>query len=245
MRGRVPSLPWRGPKAGHRALVTVGTGAHTTFLDITAASRQAYAERHGYTLIERRTPRLRRLPASWEKVHLLRHVLRHHELVFWIDADAVIVDPSHDIADDLGDAALGLVDHRFGDSIVPNTGVMAVRSTRWSRSFFDEVWRLRHRFAEHKWWDNAATLHLLGYSTDEPVRRVAPSAHDAHLASLPERWNAIPQLGGTAPAVVHFPGCPNRYRLDVLRRLAADPSTADEVLAAGPPPPDPDQGSGE
>ena len=47
---------------------------------------------------------------------MLREAIESYELVFWIDADAVIVDAGRDVADDLeAGNELGLVRHRRGE----------------------------------------------------------------------------------------------------------------------------------
>src|SRR3954464_6785441 len=97
------------------------------------------------------SPRRRRLPAArrrgrapgpppaWGKVALLRELLESHELVLWIDADAVVVDGRDDIADELEpDRFIALVRHRPGEEFPPNPGGMLARPP--ARALLERIW---------------------------------------------------------------------------------------------------------
>ena len=95
-----------------KALCSIGSGPHEALLEISRPTFAAYAERHGYELITSTEADPRRPPA-WAKVPMLREALAAYDLVLWIDADAVIVDGTRDIADELApDRFLGLVPPR-------------------------------------------------------------------------------------------------------------------------------------
>ena len=83
-----------------KALCSIGSGPHEPLLEISRPTFAAYAERHGYELITSTEADPRRPPA-WAKVPMLREALAAYDLVLWIDADAVIVDGTRDIADEL------------------------------------------------------------------------------------------------------------------------------------------------
>ena len=98
-------------------------------------------------------------------------LLERYEWVFWIDADALIVEFSRDIVDELPESAfLGLVEHAYDGHRFPNTGVMIVRSSPVAREFWSEVWA-RTEYVDHPWWENAAVLSLLGYRVATWPRR--------------------------------------------------------------------------
>ena len=127
---------------------------------------------------------------------MLREALASHDLVLWIDADAVIVDSSRDIADELApDRFLGLVRH--GD--VPNTGVMLLRSGDLARDLLDRTWSAT-RLIDHPWWENAALLDALGYDL--------PGALEPGLRGRGRGWRAprrprAAPLRSRAPVAVH------------------------------------------
>ena len=160
-------------------------------------------------------------PAAWDKVVVLHSLVAQHDLVVWIDTDALVLDGAPDIAGELThDRFLHLVEHRTGRGRVPNTGVLAFRGGDRSQRFLERVWAQR-RFVHDRWWENAAVNHLLGYRHLRGVRRVAPSKWRAGVGLLDHRWNSIPDDPSVRPHIVHFPGIPLADRLHALRAHAA------------------------
>ena len=214
-----------------KALCSIGSGPHEALLAISRPTFAAYAERHGYDLITS-TESDRRRPPAWAKVPMLRETLASYDLVLWIDADAVIVDRSRDIADELApDRFLGLVRH--GE--VPNTGVMLLRAGHRARDLLDRTWNAT-RLIDHPWWENAALLDALGYdlpSALEPglrgrahrlaarlpgrgPRRFAlagPSPFADGTQFLPLEWNSVYLHQAERPRVVHCLGVPVAQRM--------------------------------
>jgi hypothetical protein len=217
------------------ALVSLGAGEHRELLDITRASREAYARRHGMMVVEEYDDRAEGRPPSWGRVPLLLELIssQRFDTLVWIDADAIVVDADDDVSVDRPSGAhLAMVHHRFHDQTVPNAGVCVVRTSRWSAALLRRVWA-RDQFVDHPWWENAALLDILGLTTVEPVRKVARSRFEARVAELPARWNAIPQAPVPhRPAIVHLPGFDHETRVRCLSALASDPSAAAQVLHA-------------
>ena len=205
-------------------LVTVATGSHRAFLDVTRPVLEDYASRHGYELVvPEEDPAPERTNKQWGKIACIRGLLPSCELLFWIDADAVIVDPTADIADALPRRRfLGLVEHHFLGQSVPNTGVMVVRSGRRADRFFEELWG-KTAYLEHKWGDNAAVLELLGYDFDADAvplacARARPTAWRRRVHFLDLAWNAMPVDMAPQPHIVHFTGAfSHEERLERLR----------------------------
>jgi hypothetical protein len=212
-----------------KALCSIGSGPHEALLEISRPTFAAYAERHGYELITSTSSDPRRPPA-WAKVPMLREALGSYELVLWIDADAVIVDGSRDIADELEpDRFLALVRH--GELQVPNTGVMLWRAGPLAVDLLDRTWAAK-RFIGHPWWENAALLDALGYRLPgalEPsrVRRLVarrrqfrlarPSPLMAGVQFLPLEWNSVYLDRADAPRIVHCVGVPVEQRARDMR----------------------------
>jgi glycosyl transferase family (putative galactosyltransferase) len=207
-----------------KALCSIGSGPHEQLLAISRPTFAAYAGRHGYELVTSTQDDPRRPPA-WAKVPMLREALRSYDLVLWIDADAVIVDGSHDIADELApDRFLGLVRH--GEQNVPNTGVMVWRAGALAADLLDRTWR-SPRFINHPWWENAALLAALGYDLpsaleprwrrrlrrkDRPFGPARPSPFTAGVEFLPIEWNSVYLDRAQRPRIVHCPGVPVEQR---------------------------------
>jgi hypothetical protein len=212
-----------------KALCSLGAGAHEALLAVSEPTFRAYGERHGYEVVTSTTADPARPPA-WSKVAMLRETLEGFDLVLWIDADAVIVDGRDDIADALApEAQLGLVQHRHGDQLVPNTGVMLWRAGEFSRSLLERMWDTK-RLIHHPWWENAALLDALGYDLpstgrlDRALRRVTgrgpracrpvrPSPYRDGTQFLPPAWNWSYLSRVENPRIVHCLGVPVEQRL--------------------------------
>lgn len=206
-----------------KALCSIGAGPHAPLLEVSRPTFAAFAARHGYELITS-TEAAGDRPPAWAKVPMLREAIDSYELVVWIDADAVIVDDAQDVP---LQRELALVRHRRGDELVPNTGVMALRSGVFARELLDALWTAK-RFIHHPWWENAALLHLLGYDLPaalEPgLRRLSrrrlskarPSPYEDGVQYLPSEWNSVHPDLPDHPRILHFPGVPVEERLRAM-----------------------------
>ncbi|HEX5622140.1 MAG TPA: hypothetical protein VFX51_27185 [Solirubrobacteraceae bacterium] len=208
-----------------KALCSIGAGPHAALLAVSEPTFAAYAERHGYDLVVGHEADPRRPPA-WTKVRMLQQLLAEFELVVWIDADAVIVDGSADIADDLEpDKQLGLVEHRRGEERIPNTGVMVWRASEFAHELLAKVWAAT-RFIDHPWWENAALVDALGYDVPRfsrlerllpgrprPCRPARPSTYLAGTQFLAPEWNWAYLSRVEHPRIVHCVGVPVEQRL--------------------------------
>jgi hypothetical protein len=204
-----------------RALCTMAYGPHLEMFEVTGPAMQRYAAAFGYELIVLHERLARGRPPAWDKVVLLHSLVEERELVVWVDCDALVLDRAPDIAGALdGNRFLHLVEHRTGGGRVPNTGVVALRGGARSANFLDEVWAQR-RFVHHRWWENAAVNHLLGYRNVAGMRPLFPSRWRAATGFLDRAWNSVPGDPSPDPYVVHFPGVPLDERLHALRRHAA------------------------
>ncbi|MDA8343115.1 MAG: hypothetical protein M0007_12940 [Actinomycetota bacterium] len=209
-----------------KVICSIGTGPHAELLARSATTFRDYAERHGYDLCIHDQAEPSGRPPAWAKVLLIRQQLDRYDLVLWIDADAAVTDPSVDIADLLGRRDLmALVAHTTpeGDDPIPNCGVWLLRSHRATRRFLDRVWDST-AYVEHRWWENAAVLDLLGYELEPRVRLVDPSPMFRHTRLLDTEWNSIPGDAAPRPRIVHFPGLPldeRRAGLDAAVASAA------------------------
>jgi hypothetical protein len=214
-------------------MATIGIADHAEFLDVTRAARERFADIHSYEIVERATSLDPTRPPAWSKVLLVRELLDDHGTVVWIDADAVPVSFDVDIATETDqDTPLHAVTHDFGDQLIPNTGVMVVRRTVHTVALLDTIWD-QTEFIDHRWWENAAVLSLMGFDLTEPIARTGPDRLDGMVGALDAGWNAIPQTPRqpTMVRMVHFPGYPNDVRGTLLEALVADPGSATEVLS--------------
>jgi galactosyl transferase GMA12/MNN10 family len=208
-----------------KALVTIGVGPLAVCLEVALPSFECYAARHGYELIVGDGSTADDRPAAWAKIPLLQEVLRRFDFALWIDADALIVDPSQEISDDLRRWNFqGLVRHSTVGT-VPNTGVWALRSGSTSQRFLADVWEQR-QFINHPWWENAAAMIVLGYGIGKPndtgyamgpVTPVRNSRYRMRTGWLDKRWNSIVPDPADQPRIKHWAGQPYAERLIAMR----------------------------
>ncbi len=208
-----------------KVLASIGAGSHGELLELTAPSFHAYAHRHSYDVILKTQLPAPERPASWSKIKLVRALLDKYDFPVWGDADAMIVDPGLDVLEFMDGFDLGLVAHQIGPTRIPNFGIFAVRSTTMAKNFLDCIWG-EVRFWNHKWWENAAVLHLLGYQLEPEVRLVTPSPMIDRIAWLRSEWNSVVDDWALHPRIAHYSGHDQAARLLRLGRLRA------EMLAA-------------
>jgi hypothetical protein len=187
-----------------KALATIGSGPLAPVLALVLPTFAAYARRHGYQLVVGDGASDGRPPA-WAKVPLLRRLLDEVDEALWIDADAVILDERVDLTSEVApDAYQALVRHVTHDGDVPNTGVWFLRGQR-GRDLLDAVWQ-REEYTEHKWWENAAVMDLLGYCLDVPTQALLETPWVTGTHWLSPKWNAIPPWIPLPCHVRHYAG---------------------------------------
>lgn len=178
-----------------------------------------YGQRHGHDVVFARAADSDR-PPSWHKLLLVRALFdRGYDYVFWVDADAMIIDGSADVAAlARPDKDFHLVEHPFNGERpnTPNMGVFLIRNSAWSRDLIDRLWSL-DKFAHATWWENAALLELLGLPGFE-AQGIDPSAgcqlDTDRIDYLPCDWNRVGKPGPPGPSIVrHFAGKSQRNRL--------------------------------
>lgn len=192
--------------------------AHTALLRATGARHSAYAIAHGcdfWHLCGYRNPAL--MWPRWE--FILRAIQLGYRHVFWLDADAVIVN----MAADLRDALPEKVDRSFGllHGSVPggepdhwNAGVMYIRSGPAAGQLVRHMLSIKPpTYAPLPlWWEDTDGDQYL-------LNRLLASVPDATKAAfhpIERKWNTIYGYeNGVTPNVLHLAGTP-----DLARRLA-------------------------
>jgi len=188
-----------------------------------------YAHRNGYAVYIDDNAKCERHPA-WHRVMLIPMLLdQGYDYVLWLDADAMFVRFDRNIAEVITgkhDLYLAQHDHpSFAPIKVPNTGVMLVRNSPWSRMLFYRLWTM-DEYANHMWWENAAMIKTLGYHS---LLGEGPNvfAEDilAHIKFLDYgTWNFIPSIcpPGGDPVIRHYAGfAQEERRVEVPRQALA------------------------
>ena len=201
-----------------KVIVSIGAGPQRQLLRLASRSFRRYARAQGYELELHTDLADATRPASWSRVPLLRRLAHSYDVLVWLDADLVIVDCSTDIASELEDGRfLYMVEHRTKEGHVPNAGVLLLRGCVDTIAFLDEVYAQKD-LIDHRWWENAAILRLLGYDLD-PVRLERPTALLAERTKfISRRWNSIPDDPAPEPHIRHYPGYSLKVRAAFMAR---------------------------
>jgi hypothetical protein len=204
-----------------RVIASLGAGPQESLLRLARRTIEPYAERYGYELSLHTQVVDSTRPAPWSKIRILRELVERYELVVWLDADLVIVDARVDLASELeDDRFLYLVEHRHSGWQMPNTGVMMLRGGAEAADFLDAAWSLE-RYAEHRWWENAAVCELLGYELDPP-RPVHQTPLRERTKLISPRWNSIVDAHVRRARIRHFPGYALRTRKALMLAATAE-----------------------
>ncbi len=204
----------------------------TAMGDMSAATLRDWAARHGHRAEIRAEPAVPGRPPAWTKIRLMADILDSGaEGVMWVDADCLVVDPTPDPLAALGEAPeadLRIAYHHYyvrpqpGILVrfeMPNTGVVILRNSSWSRAFLQRVWD-NTAWLEHEWWENAAVMDLMGYHTllDSGRANTPDPTVMARIAWLDLSWNARPDMDPSPrPVINHYTRTMGERRRDWMR----------------------------
>lgn len=204
-----------------KVLISGAVGDVSEFFEVSRATFDQYAERHGY-VADYGPWNTRGRDAYWMKLAAILKVWGDYDFILWVDADVLIQDDAPDILDAIpDDKALGAVEHITHEGMVFNVGVMGIRTTERAHEMFQKAWDAHDRFASHKWPDQAPVMELLGYTTDIPVVRGLGGEYRDVMHLLDLTWNSLPRFGQYGH-FLHFAGMQTRERFTLLRQLIGD-----------------------
>jgi len=196
-----------GLRRSSKVICSLAQRSHRQLLAVAAPTYEAYARRWGWDVVLSTEDLAMGRPIAWAKVQFITELLHDYQTVWWIDADAIIVDLERDILAELQPGRdLHLAFHAqpgARDNPIPNSGVLLVQRSAWSTEFLARLWA-QEQFTDHNWWENAALLHLLGYSLDPPFQ--CSQQLDEHIGTLSADWNSVPVAGyheEKSPALWH------------------------------------------
>lgn len=165
--------------------------------------------------------RLSDRPVPWEKIICIQKAFEMgYEFVFWIDADAVIVDLSEDIGSVIkNDRDLFLVRHTIDGGYSPNTGAFLIRNTEKTKQMLGDIWNMKE-YVNHMWWEQGAFIDYFGLITslsqqEQDLFKGFQSDLKPHpigsIESMVEwispRWNVIPHVNPeNKPIIKHYAG---------------------------------------
>jgi hypothetical protein len=229
-------------------IITAYDSDFEKFGELCARTIRFYAAVHGYNFeIFKEEEFFGRHP-QWAKIGLINAELNKNEFewILWVDADAFFITAEKDILSETNLNDLNLVNHQALTDIPigslpgvkltverPNTGVMLIKNSDWSKDFFDNAWNCDFS-QKHEWRDNAAVMRALGYFYEISGYNVPNNFNNENLKKtnwLNASWNAVPTQkhdGSSAlalpwkPIIVHLAGMPDIKRIEFLKTLAFD-----------------------
>ena len=176
-------------------------------------SLKKYCEKWNISLIVQSESLDHSRPLAWTKIPLLQKHLNDYDVLFWIDADIMIMNDEWSLDERLlfmsKDMLIALT-----DPTIINSGSFAIRNTKFSHDFLQEIYD-QTQFIDHDWWENKALIHLLETQTEKRN----------HVDVIPYQMcpllNVFPQETGYTPFyqpgdwLVHFAS----HKGDGLRKL--------------------------
>ena len=205
-------------------LLTAYASNYSAFAALSIPHMKAYAACHEYDFRAIQTDDCDRA-GGWIKIDSIRSALSaDYEFVFWMDVDALVVRKDIDIRTAVRPGAdIHMTWHgrgppQFGDPAHFNAGIMLIRCSQWSRRFFRRVWDAGP--LPHKWNDQAAILHLLGY---DDILHLGPSRPREPgrkcIATLDAAWNSIIGIEvADDPIIHHYAGIADyQVRLGLMK----------------------------
>lgn len=176
-----------------KCLTSFGFGAQADNFKRASPRFARYADKHNYDYhapsldLFDEWRKVHRKAYAWLKLPLLSRLLEAYDVVFWIDADVVIVDDSVDAFEESSTAPMSMVVHRVKLGTHPNTGVWICR--REAKAIIDAI-DVEEPIPYHvdRWWEQAALHRYFGLDLWADVFNV-PQTDD--WGELPYRFNAI------------------------------------------------------
>jgi len=129
-------------------------------------SMRKYAKKYGYDVKTLNNISSKRPPA-WNKVLVIQRLLedkKNYDFIFWIDSDALFINFNEDIKKEIAPGKdFYIAKHSFSGENAPNSGVMLIKNTKWSRDFLQAVWD-NSEYIFSIGWENSAINNLLGFN---------------------------------------------------------------------------------
>lgn len=192
--------------------------------NLTLPSKRAYAARHGYDFLFRDDFDYTKTPLGFERVEMVLEHQSSYDWMFYTDADAMIMNPDIRIEDLVDDAYDLIVSHNYhvGSHVEVNNGVMLVKNTEWSHTFFR--WMHQPVYHAHNWLSQKAIMDAFALGQGAVHIKLTPFRFFNsfwHSAFPKDNWQP-------GDFVLHAAGGGNAWRKRLFTELAP------QVAAGGP-----------
>lgn len=188
------------------AVLSLATDAMHEIRDLTFPANKAWCDLHGYTWVAGNRPLDPLRPASWSKVRMIQELCKilPGGWAFWIDADAAVVRPEWTLESIVDDNAEMIV---ASDRNGINTGVFMMRLGMMAWNFLATVYD-RTEYLHHRWWEQAAFMHVLDTGYPFRVKHIDKTLINAYPGDFVKGHSAI----------IHVPSSPKTIRIGELTR---------------------------
>lgn len=200
-------------------LIQQASGTYTKFLDLTEKRHQAYAAKFDITYFAvRGNVQFERAP-HWNKISLIRQTLAlKFDLLIWLDADTLIRGVDTDLRLALGKGPpIGMCRHATSWENQDwhfNSGVIFIRNTALSRSFFNHVWKAGP--VDHPWHEQVRINEL---------SRIYPRA----VQTISDTWNSASHVNPCPNPVIEAWHGRGISALSLMQAALAETGAACEV----------------
>jgi hypothetical protein len=141
--------------SSYKIAILVMYGESTTgewgddLMDMVMKNRYDYAKRHGYDVINANSVIDKTRPVAWSKLLAVKQHLRDYDYIFYIDTDAVFMNPRVRLEEliAIGDDGTSKQPKDFimtKDWNGPNTGTFFARRSEWTEAFLQLAWDQKH-----------------------------------------------------------------------------------------------------
>lgn len=211
------------------AVCSFGTESYRAMYDLTVPNKEAYCARHGYF---GNFPLL----ADWSpfnKIRLVRHLLRHNDAVLWNDLDALFMNPTFKVEAliDKSDGQKVLTITRDGYEGV-NSGSFLIESRTEAFAFLDWMISVEAEVMAHPDpWREQRLLDNFVHRYPDLCRVVPQRVMNSYLRFEHEvylyPWSDYQE----GDWILHFCGIPYARRVELIRKWLPKPDLREQAAA--------------
>jgi hypothetical protein len=186
----------------------------------------SYAEKHNYAVIIYDKPFNDDVSMCWNKIVTIMENLKNYEYLVWMDADAIIVNPTIKIESFI-EKYPGYDLYLCEDIIVQkeciNSGVMIIANTKWTNNLFNNVWTspiphlhndqnvIYYEIVKDLYPHSKPNLKFSSYcgKISHPKVKILPeNAFNTHILNYNQ-----------GDFIIHLMGAKEQVRIDIMRQI--------------------------
>ena len=211
------------------AVVTLYTDNILELAELTNVSKRNYCKKWGYDFICETATLDADRPPAWSKILLLKDHLDEYDWLYWIDADAIIMNPEtplESIIDERYSMVVAKLESEdlFGDLHL-NTGSFFIKSDAQGKKLLNDIYQ-QGQFTNHLCWEQQAFIDL--YINNKWVRDSVKVEHDSKM------FNSSAAVYDKGDFVFHAVGPirTKKGKIDLINRIIKE----DEAISYSSPP---------